>query len=54
MPFFSDLTEEERLHGVFQQGTATAHKAHAVLKQCVMFLVTMQLDIVYTPPPPFP
>jgi hypothetical protein len=25
MLIFSNLTEEEKLHGVFQQGTATAH-----------------------------
>jgi hypothetical protein len=38
MPFFSDLTEEERLHSVFQQGTATAHKAHASFKtMCEVF-----------------
>jgi len=31
-PFFVDLTEEERLYGVFQQDTATAHMAHASLE----------------------
>jgi hypothetical protein len=27
-PFFAELTEEERLHGVFQQDSATVHTAH--------------------------
>jgi hypothetical protein len=31
-PFFSDLTDEERLHNVFQHDTATAHKAYASLE----------------------
>lgn len=29
---FSDLTEEERLHGVFKQNTATAHMTYASLE----------------------
>jgi hypothetical protein len=31
-PFFAELTEEERLHGVFQLDSATAHMAYISLE----------------------
>jgi hypothetical protein len=39
-PFFAELTEEERLYGVFQHGSATAHMAHVIWKHCERFLMT--------------
>jgi hypothetical protein len=31
-PFFTELTEEDRLYGVFQQDSATAHMAYLSLE----------------------
>jgi hypothetical protein len=39
-PFFAELTEEERLYGVFQQDSATAHTAYILWKNCGRFSVT--------------
>jgi hypothetical protein len=36
--FFSELTEEERYYGWFQQDSATAHTAHMSIYQFQIFL----------------
>jgi hypothetical protein len=37
MPIFAELTEHEMIYCIFQQGSATAHTAHASLEAVQVF-----------------